>query len=220
MTLKQIFTLILNRIYIIVAIPLVAVIATIVVVFNFVEPSYTAFTTIYVYNKSDEGVTQSDLNASLALTSDYKEIAMSYSVLDAVAKDYGYESKAELRRDYDISVSTITDTRMMKISVTGKNRTKVDDVANSIGHYFKINAMNIMDLDNIEVVDMAKEQTKPSAPNKNASILIAGVVGLLLALAIVLLVEALNTTIRTPEDVEKVLGLPILAKIPRMEEVE
>ena len=35
-----------------------------------------------------------------------------------------------------------------------------------------------------------------------------------------MLAEALNTTIRTSEDVERVLGLPILAKIPKMEEVE
>lgn len=220
MTLKQIFKLILDRIYIIVAVPLIAVIATIVVVFNFVDPSYTASTTIYVLNKTEESLTQQDLNASLALTSDYQEIAMSYAVLDAVALEFGYPDKAHLREDYDVAVAPISDTRIMKISVTGKNRELVDDVANSIGHHFKINAMKIMDLDNIEVVDKAQEQTEPSAPNKIASVIIAAVVAFVLTLAIVLLVEVLNTTIRTPEDVENVLGLPILAKIPKMEEVE
>ncbi len=220
MTFKQILMLILNRIYIIVAIPLVAVVATIIVVFNFIEPSYTAFTTIYVLNKTDEGLTQQDLNASLALTSDYQEIAMSYSVMDKVANEFGYPAKGDLLEDYSVSVSPITDTRIMKISVSGTERTKVDDIANSIGHYFKINAMNIMDLDNIEIVDTAKEPIEPSAPNKVASVIIAAAAGFIFALAAVMLVEALNTTIRTPEDVEKVLNMPILAKIPNMEEVE
>lgn len=220
MTFKQILTLILNRIYIIVAVPLIAVIATIIVVFNFVEPTYTAFTTIYVLNKTDEGLTQQDLNASLALTNDYREIAMSYSVMDTVANEFGYATKGDLLEDYSVSVSPIEDTRIMKISVTGTDKTKVDDVANSIGHYFKINAMNIMDLDNIEIVDTAKEPLMPSAPNKTASVIIAAAAGFIFVLAGVMLVEALNTTLRTPEDVEKVLNLPILAKIPKMEEVE
>lgn len=220
MTFKQILNLILNRIYIIVAIPLVAVIATIIVVFNFVEPTYTAFTTIYVLNKTSEKVTQSDLNASMELTNDYREIAMSYSVLDAVAKEFGYSSRGDLLANYSVSVSPISDTRIMKISVSGTNRTKVDDVANTIGHHFKTNAMRIMELDNIEIVDTAKEPQNPSAPNKTGSIIIAAAAGFIFALAIVMLVEALNTTIRTPEDVEKVLNLPILAKIPKMEEVE
>ncbi|MBQ9833457.1 MAG: hypothetical protein IJO48_06990, partial [Clostridia bacterium] len=216
----QIFNLILNRIYIIVAIPLVAVVATIIVVYNFVEPTYTASTTIYVINKTDGDISSSDLNAGLALTNDYQEIAMSNTVLDAVAQEFGYESKGYLMRNYDISVSAKTDTRIMKISVSGRNKTLVDDVANSIGHNFKIRAVTIMDLDNVEVVDTAKEPVNPSAPNKMGSVLISAVAGLVLALAIVLLIEALNTTIRTPEDVEKVLGLPVLAKIPKMEEVE
>lgn len=220
MTFKQILNLLLNRIYIIVGIPLIAMIATVVVVFNFVDPTYTAFTTVYVLNKTNEELTQQDINASEALTSDYKEIAMSYGVLDTVAKEFGYASRGDLLEVYDISVTPIPDTRIMKISVSGKDKTMVDDVANTIGHYFKINALRIMKLDNIEIVDQAKEPLEPSAPNKTASVIIAGAAGFIFALAIVMLAEALNTTIRTSEDVERVLGLPILAKIPKMEEVE
>lgn len=46
---------------------------------------------------------------------------------------------------------------------------------------------------------------------------IAGVLGVMLGVFIAFIVEYLDNTIKTPEDVEKYLGLPVLGAIPKMD---
>ncbi len=43
---------------------------------------------------------------------------------------------------------------------------------------------------------------------------IAGVLGLMLGMFLVFLLEYLDNTIKTPEDVERYLGLPVIGTIP------
>lgn len=220
MTLKQIFKVILNRIYLIVGIPFVSVVAAIVIVYNFIQPTYTAATTVYVLNRQeDRSLNYSDLNASLALIDDYRELALSTTVLGTVAKEFGYGSKGELRGDYDITISSVNNTRIIRIAVAGPNKDIVADVANAIGREFTVFIIEIMDVANVNVVDTATPPAIPSGPKKMQTIALAGIAGMIVSIAITLLIEALNTTIRTPEDAEKVLGLPVLAKIPKMEEI-
>ena len=64
---------------------------------------------------------------------------------------------------------------------------------------------------------MAEVPRSPSAPKKLRTVLIAAFIALLLCVFIVELIEILNTTIRTVDDVEKKLGLTVLARIPKFE---
>jgi len=57
----------------------------------------------------------------------------------------------------------------------------------------------------------------PIRPRVFSNTLIAALVGLMVAIGLILLVEALDDTLRTPEDVSRTTGLPVLGLIARYE---
>lgn len=70
-------------------------------------------------------------------------------------------------------------------------------------------------LNNILVVDPAAAPTVPVSPRTKLNTALGTAVGLMLALGLVVLIEYLDDTIKTPEDIERVLGLPSLGNIAR-----
>lgn len=64
------------------------------------------------------------------------------------------------------------------------------------------------------VVDPAIPSAVPYKPNKRQVILIALVVGLFIGVMLALLLERLDSTVKTSNDVETKLGLPVLASLP------
>jgi capsular polysaccharide biosynthesis protein len=64
------------------------------------------------------------------------------------------------------------------------------------------------------VVDPAIPSAVPYKPNKRQAVLIALVVGLFIGVMLALLLERLDSTVKTSHDVESKLGLPVLASLP------
>lgn len=218
LTVKDIFRIIARRIVLVVVIPLLAVIGTAALVYYVIEPVYTAAISLYVLNKqsTDNAVNYSDLQSSALLTADYREIVLSRRVLGAVASEYGLAAET-LEREFDIKVSSANNTRIIEISVTSGDPVLAANLANAIGQEFSTTVVEIMDANNVNFVDIAEPPVEPSAPQKLKTIAAAGVVSLMLSIGIALMIEMLNTTIRTAEDVEKSLGLAVLARVPKFE---
>ena len=83
-----------------------------------------------------------------------------------------------------------------------------------LSRYNQINATAGAAVNNITLVDRAEVPTKPSSPKLILNILLSLVLGLLVAAVAVLLREIFDGSIRSPEDVEVKVGLPLLGLIP------
>ena len=70
---------------------------------------------------------------------------------------------------------------------------------------------------NIRIVYPALIPETPVLPRKLRTLAVAAGLGLFLGLALALLLESLDTTLKTPEEVEGFLGIPSLAMIPHIE---
>lgn len=71
-----------------------------------------------------------------------------------------------------------------------------------------------MDIKAVNVVETANIPDEPSSPSVPKNGVIGGLLGILLAAAVVIIVYLTNDTVKTPEDVEKYLGLSVLGTIP------
>jgi polysaccharide biosynthesis transport protein len=69
---------------------------------------------------------------------------------------------------------------------------------------------------NIRVVDPALVPTSPSRPQKARNILLAVMVGMVGGVGLALFREYLDNTVKSPDDVENLTGLPSLAVVPSM----
>src|SRR6202041_2610158 len=69
---------------------------------------------------------------------------------------------------------------------------------------------------NIRIVDPALTPSSPSRPQKARNILLAFLVGLVGGVGLALFREYLDNTVKSPDDVESLTGLPSLAVVPSL----
>ena len=80
--------------------------------------------------------------------------------------------------------------------------------------YKEIGVAGGVGTNNISVVDKAKVPRLPFKPSLERNLMIAIFLGLAAGIALALLLEHLDDTIKTPDDMEKLLGLAVLGVIP------
>ena len=73
---------------------------------------------------------------------------------------------------------------------------------------------------NVSIIDPAEPPLYPSRPRKLLSLLLSAVVGLMAGVGMAFFLEYLDNSLKSPEDVERQLGLPNLAVVPDFLSVE
>lgn len=181
----------------------------------FITPMYTSETKVYVLSKSDgaAGVTTSDLQAGSYLTKDYSELVTSRTVMEQVIALLNLDLKPEELMDM-VSVESATDSRILTIKVENEDPKKAKEIADAVREAVSVQITEIMDADAVNTVQKADLPDEPSSPSTMMNTLIGGVLGLFLAIVAVVLITLLDDTVKTPEDVEKYLGLNTLTSIP------
>ena len=215
--LLEIMGLLLSRWLLIMLVGITAALIGFAISFFVIAPTYESTTKIYILNKNEsQNVTYSDMQLGTQLTKDYSELINSRYVLEEVIQ------KLILNLDYQglkekVSVSSPTDTRIVAITVTDKDPVEAMNIANAIRESASNHIGNVMDIDAVNVVESANMPTKKAAPSYLKWTVIAGMLGVMLVCAIILIKYLLDDTIKTSEDVERYLGLSTLAIIPVIE---
>ena len=204
MTLLELFQLLKNHLKLVIALPIIFALVTAVGSWIFLANTYTANVSMYVLANSSE--TQSntslstDLSASQMITNDVSELIQSERVLNQAANQLGM-SESELK-GYDIKVTSSTTTRLITISVTGDTPNSAAAIANGIADTTNSVAQEIMNIEAVNVIDQAEVPTSPSGPPRTMYTAVAFLAGIFVAVAIVVLMDMINTRIRKPEEIE------------------
>ena len=182
------------------------------------QPSERTFeestTKIVVLSKQDSStLTNQDIQTSTSLTKDYAELIKSRTVTEGVIAQLKLDMTHEklLKK---LSVDTPTDTRVVSITVTDTDPYTAAEIANAVRDIASKHIQQVMDIKAVNVVETANIPDEPSSPSVPKNGVIGGLLGILLAAAVVLIVYLTNDTVKTPEDVEKYLGLSVLGTIP------
>lgn len=210
----EILVNLLNRWYIIAAATVVVgVLAAIYFYTPFFTPNtYSANTTVYVrnvQNGSTTSITTSDLNSSTLLVNDYSELIKSRRVTSRVCEMLGLPNL----RGYTISISSVKDTRLIRISVSGPYPESVAYIANAFGSVFADVVSDVMgtDVQNVSVIDEAVIPTAPSGPQRLRNTGVAALAAFAATCLIIALINFIDNTLKTQEDVEEQIGIPVLA---------
>ena len=81
----------------------------------------------------------------------------------------------------------------------------------------QIRLARLQNTPNVVQIEMATVPTAPVRPQPINNTLLAGAVGAMLLAGVAFLIEYLDDTLRTPDDVERVLGLPVIGYIAEMQ---
>ncbi len=116
-----------------------------------------------------------------------------------------------------IKVDNPTDTRILTISVEDTDPYMAKSIADEFASVASARMAEIMDSAPPNIVEEAYLPTQKTKPSITKNTMIGGLAGVFLAGAIILVLFVMNDAIKTPEDVERYLGLNTLATIPVFE---
>ncbi len=214
--LREYFSIIKKRFWIIALLAIISALISGVISFFMLNPVYEAKSTLIV-NADKQAETQivtgDQITVTQKLAVTYGEIIKSRIVLDDVIKNLKLENTYESLSG-QITVSPVKDTQIISISVQDTNPQKARDIANEIPKVFEKEAKRITKANDVQVIDKAILPKNPIKPNKVMNVLIAFVLGTMIGLFVVFLIEYLDNKIKTPQDIEKHLGLSVIGVIP------
>jgi capsular polysaccharide biosynthesis protein len=213
-TLIELLQLFKKKWFFFIIFPVVFALAVGAYAFAFMSNDYSASVDLYVLAKDDKEasatVSSGEMAASQQLANDIAVLAGSNRVEMATATKLAIPSL----KGYDIKVNSASTNRMITVEVTGKDPAAVATIADELANQITIAAVEVMDLKAVNTVDDAQVPTVPSGPNRPQFILVAFLAGLVVAAALIVLLDMLNTTVRTSEEAEELLELPIIGHIP------
>lgn len=216
MTLLELFQLLKKHLRLVTVLPIACALIMGVVSLVGMRNTYTASTSMYILAKTDSAdggaANYSDLSASQMLSNDIATLLDSDSVKLGAAKKLGLENLD----DYKTSVTSESTTRVITLSVTGTDAEETAKVANAMADSVSQVAQNVDAAKSINVIDKAKAPEVPSGPKRMLYVAVAFLAGLFAAVAIVVLADMLNTRVRSAEEAEELLGLPVVGRIPAM----
>ena len=92
-----------------------------------------------------------------------------------------------------------------------------DSYESLLQRYKEVSVTGDITANNISIIDSANPPSTPSEPNMLVNLVLAAILGLGLGVLATLIIEALDETIATPDDVEKKLGVAVLGIVPLLD---
>jgi capsular polysaccharide biosynthesis protein len=156
------------------------------------------------------------INAEAAQRKTLEVIIKDKTVLEKVIERIGLEISAESLAQ-NIQVGSIDDTQVVKISVIDDNPEIAADIANATASIFIQEIPNIMEFNDVRVLSDAQVNQNPINENNENKILAAGIIaGIVIGVGLIFLVDSLDESIRSEQEVEDLLEVPILGIVSTM----
>lgn len=179
-------------------------------------PQYTSTAMVYILSKETTLTSLADLQIGSQLTKDYKVIVTSRPVLEDVIRALKLNMTHRALKS-KITIENQQDTRILSITVQDPDpqmaKDIVDTVANTASQYIG----DIMEMVPPKMIESGEVSYEQSSPNNKKNALTGAMAGAILVCGLITLEVILNDTIRNEEDVEKYLGLTVLAAVPERE---
>jgi capsular exopolysaccharide synthesis family protein len=188
---------------------------SIAVFYNYSAPiKYESTVTLYVQPQVNESeVDYQGLLTNQKMVQSYSAMLKTRTVIvttiETLGLDLTYEEFISM-----LSISSDTDTQMIKATIKDTDKYKVADIANALATTFIDDIALNMGITNIKVVDPAIEPDTPVEPKTKLNFVIGIFGGLIIGLVLSFLLETMNHKIKTHEDVKKYLKVKTLGIIP------
>ncbi|WP_408008276.1 YveK family protein [Pseudalkalibacillus sp. A8] len=220
-SLKEIFSTLMKRIKLILLITLVATAISGLVSYFLLTPIYQSSSQILV-NQSNAEQQSFDINqvrTNVEMINTYRVIIKSPTILEQVINELDLDMNVSQLAN-NITVKTEQNSQVFTIVVENPNPLTAVNIANTLGETFQKEIKEIMSGNNVKMLSEAEVPDNPSPVNPKPllNMAIALVVGLMAGVGLAFLLEYLDNTIKTEQDIESLLDLPVIGVVPEMNE--
>jgi capsular polysaccharide biosynthesis protein len=222
-SLKELIQTLKKRMSLIIILTLMAVLVSAAISYFVLTPIYQSSTQLLVNKSNDDqqSFNVGEVQTNLQLINTYNVIMKSPAILDIVIDDLKLDMTAVALNE-KVTVQSEKDSQVVNISVQDEDPKQAAAIANKIAEVFQTEIVKIMNVDNVSILAKAElgENPSPIKPQPLLNIAIALVVGLMAGVGLVFLLEFLDNTVKTEQDIEKGLELPVLGVIPTITDSE
>lgn len=219
--LREIFFLLKRKALAIIASALVCAVAGLLITMFLITPQYEASAKLIVNSRQDQNmnITNDMINSAKNLVDTYSIIIKSDTVLDQVIEnldlDISYAALSER-----VNVSAINSTQVMRVALQDPNPEVARQIVSEITEIAPEILKETVEAGSVKVVSEARASVNPVSPNKAKNTVLAGMLGLIVSVAVIILKDMFNNTFKSDEDIRKYLDLAVLGVIPHVESEE
>lgn len=219
-SIEEIFEALKKRWKMIALITIVATIISGVFSFFIIDPVYEASTKLFVGKEenSEEVYNSNDIAMYQKLLKTYSETIKTRDLLTSAIKDSRYDLEVGAVSSA-LTVVPVADTQILQIKYQSKDPKEAEIVLKAISNNFIKTAKELVPNGNVRTIEAVEMPEKPVSPNKKMNIAIAFLLGLMVSVGLVFLLEYLDNTYKTKEQLEKELELPVIGVIPTLEDL-
>lgn len=221
-SLRELFAVLRKRLWLIVLITIIAATVSAVISFFVLTPVYESKTQILVNQaKNDQQLySNQTVQTNVQLINTYNDIITSPAILDKVVKELKLDKPAG-DLSSQIQVTSAQDSQVAQIVVQDTSAKRATEIANTTASVFQKEVPKLMNVDNVKVLSKATigENPSPVKPQPLLNVVIAIVVGLMVGVGLSFLLEYLDNTLKTEQDIENILELPLMGVITTIKDV-
>lgn len=214
LTIQKIIGILLHRIKFIIIVTLAMGVLFFCVSKFFIPPTYETSAMIYVQNYKNDS-TGSNADAQKIYQSDISGSSNLASVCVTLFKNS--DEITALYNGCNVNISVADDSFFITIYVSGNDAQDCANVANQITEKCADVFNNRFVYGQIGTIRTAKTPERPSAPNNPKNALLGLGVGLVASCLIVILLEIIDTTIKSDDNLSEIYNIPVFAEIPDFE---
>ena len=167
----------------------------------------------------DTSITQADIILNQKLISTYREIIKSKDLLNRVIADLNLDMSYDELFEM-IKVESVTNTDIMKVTVTTKDAQLSANIVNHLTKVFEDELMIIYGIKNTYILGDGEVEEEPVNVNLIKNVVIFEMVAVILVMMVIFMMYFFDTSIKNKADAERFLGIPVLAVIPLSDEGE
>lgn len=216
--LQAIFNVLKNKKKMILITILVFGIVSAALSFFVIPPTYEVKASVVIgkaaEEKDDNKNNYNDVMMYQKLVKTYAQIANSRTVSENVVAKTGKLKPEELQKK--LSITPQADTQIIDLKIEDKDAQFAHNVLTTVCNEFISQSKKIYPNNTIELLDKPVIPEKPIKPKKLLNIAISLFLGLLISVGIAFIQEYMDKTIKTENDIDKYLELPVIAVIPKI----
>lgn len=216
---KELLKFFISKIKIIILCTFIFAIIGIIYVNFIIVPMYHSSTTLILVsndNSKNSTMLQSEVTLNKNLVATYSEIVKSRTVLTKVIDELHLDTDVA-NLSNQITVTSVENTEIIKIEVSDESAEKAQKIAKTTAEVFKDEVQKIYNLTNVSVVDKAYLAEKPYNINTIKQLTIFTCAGIVAGAFILFLIFYFDTSIKSSEEIEEKLSLPVVGKVVLVE---
>lgn len=178
-----------------------------------IDPLYTSTSSILVLSKETTLTSLADLQMGSQLAADYQVLIKSTSVMEDVIEALDLDMTAEELQE-SISINNPADTRILEVSVVNTDGELAKKIADKVVEISSEYIGDKMEVVPPKIIEKGKIPTEQTSPSMTKNILLGFLAGIILCGGIICVLTIMDDSIKFEDDMEKYLGIPVLASVP------